>query len=83
MKKDLHFDNTEAMLREDIIKDKIQREIEAINSQISHVEQVKSFILLSKEWTASDGELTPTAKLKRRVIQERFALDIESLYSES
>ncbi len=80
-KQSLVFDNSEAMLRDETINYKIQREIEALNAELSHVEQVKRFMLLSKEWTASDGELTPTTKLKRRVIQERYAEEVESLYS--
>ena len=68
------------MVRDERVKEKIQKEIEAINPEINHVEQVKRFTLLAREWTAGDGELTPTTKLKRRVIEEKFAEEIENMY---
>ena len=78
--KNWDFENLEAMIRDERVKEKIQREIEAINPEINHVEQIKKFTLLAREWTAGDGELTPTTKLKRRVIEEKFAGEIEAMY---
>ena len=78
--KSWEFENLEAMVRDERVKEKIQKEIEAINPEINHVEQVKRFTLLAREWTAGDGELTPTTKLKRRVIEEKFAEEIENMY---
>ena len=75
------FDNLEEMVRDDRVKEKINREIEAINPEINHVEQIKKFTLLAREWTAGEGELTPTTKLKRRVIEEKFAGEIEGMYA--
>ena len=59
---------------------------EKYNPDFSHIEQIKKFCLLENQWEAvkADGsvaELTPTMKLKRRVIMEKFASDIEGLYS--
>ena len=56
------------------------REIEELNPEINQVEQIKKFTLLSREWTAGDGELTPTTKLKRKVIEEKFEVEIEEMY---
>jgi len=78
--KSWEFDNIEEMIRDDQIIEKIQREIETLNPEINRVEQIKKFKLLSREWTAGDGELTPTTKLKRRVIEEKFAAEIEEMY---
>ena len=50
------------------------------NSRLARVQQVKRWTLLGREWTAESGELTPTFKLKRRVIMERYADEIEALY---
>ena len=68
------------MIRDVRVKGKIQREIEEINSEINHVEQIKKFTLLSEEWTVGEGELTPTTKLKRRVIEDKFAHEIDEMY---
>ena len=74
------FENLEEMVRDERVRGKIQREIDGINPEINHVEQIKRFTLLAREWTAGEGELTPTTKLKRRVIEEKFAGEIEGMY---
>lgn len=56
--------------------------VEAANAQLARPEQIKSHRVLPQPWTPESGELTPTMKLKRRVIGERYASDIESLYAE-
>ena len=43
--------------------------------------QVKKFALVAEEWTTSGGELTPTLKLKRRQILEKYAMEVERLYA--
>ena len=59
----------------------VQREVDVANSQLSRVEQVKRFALLSDEWLPGGDELTPTMKLKRRPIAEKYAETVEALYS--
>jgi long-chain acyl-CoA synthetase len=55
--------------------------VEEFNQQFNHVEQVKKFELLDKEWTIDGGELTPTLKLKRKVIMEKYRNAIERIYN--
>jgi long-chain acyl-CoA synthetase len=55
--------------------------VEEYNQQFNHVEQVKKFELLDKEWTIDGGELTPTLKLKRKVIMEKYRNAIERIYN--
>ncbi len=55
--------------------------VEAFNEFFNHVEQVKKFELLPEEWTIETGELTPTLKLKRKVIMEKFRDRIERVYN--
>jgi long-chain acyl-CoA synthetase len=55
--------------------------VEEFNQQFNHVEQVKKFELLDKEWTIDGGELTPTLKLKRKVIMEKYRHAIERIYN--
>ena len=58
----------------------IQDEIEAVNQKLARVEQIKSFRILAQLLTAEDEELTPTMKLKRRVIEARYAELIRGMY---
>jgi long-chain acyl-CoA synthetase len=54
--------------------------IESDNSAFNHVEQVKRFELLPMEWTIDGGELTPTLKLKRKIILSKYEKEIERIY---
>jgi long-chain acyl-CoA synthetase len=58
----------------------VERAVEAANLRLSRTEQVKRYRLLAAEWSPESGELTPSMKLRRRVVAERFAADIERLY---
>jgi long-chain acyl-CoA synthetase len=58
----------------------VARSIGAGNSGLSRVEQVKNWTLLPDVWSIETGELTPTLKLKRAVIAERYREEIEELY---
>ncbi len=55
--------------------------IDSFNKLFNHVEQVKKFELLPNEWTVDSGELSPTLKLKRKVIMEKYKAAIERIYS--
>ncbi len=52
------------------------------NTFFNHVEQVKKFALLDKEWTVESGEMTPKLSLKRKVVMENCKAAIESIYAE-
>ena len=57
--------------------------VAAANEQLARVQQVKRWRLLPVEWTAETEELTPTLKLKRRVVHAKYADVIDSLYAMS
>lgn len=64
------------------ILDEVQKAVDASNAQFARVEQVKKFRILPRNLTVDDGELTPTLKIKRRVVYEHFADQIEAMYGE-
>ena len=75
----------EEMIRHPKVLERYRMLIERINPNFSHPEQIKKFTLLSGVWEpaksdGSEGELTPTLKLKRRVILAKFAAEIEAMY---
>jgi len=63
------------------VKELIQREIDQVNTDLPHWEQVKKFALITRPWSIETGELTPTLKIKRRVIHEKHADEIQTLYA--
>jgi long-chain acyl-CoA synthetase len=60
---------------------RVQEEVDAANAHLSRVEQIKRFSLLAAEWLPGGDELTPTMKLKRRPIAEKYAGEIDALYA--
>ena len=58
----------------------IQAEIDRVNSKFARVEQIKKFFLLDTQLSAEDEELTPTMKLKRKLVQQKYAPQIEAMY---
>jgi len=59
----------------------VQRAVDDVNRDLSRFEQIKRFTVLPRDFSAEEGEVTPTLKLKRRICQEHFAAEIEGLYS--
>ncbi|MBO0874711.1 MAG: long-chain fatty acid--CoA ligase [Pseudonocardia sp.] len=64
------------------VRAEVTRAVEAANARLSRVEQVKRWTLLDHLWDTGSGELTPTLKLKRPVINERYRDEIEGLYAD-
>jgi long-chain acyl-CoA synthetase len=62
------------------VRAEIESAVEAANTQLARIEQVKRFAILPAPWSPETGELTPTLKLRRRIITERYAPEIEKLY---
>jgi len=63
------------------IRDLIAREVEAVNKTLSSPEQVKKFTVLPKRLYAEDGEVTPTLKVKRKAVMEKYGELIRQLYT--
>lgn len=68
------------MLEKNEIKEKFQREIDDLNKYFGKWEQVKKFKILHDQWSIETGELTPTMKLKRKVIHQKYQPIIEEIY---
>ena len=72
-----------AALAEDAdVRSEIAAELEKVNARFSQVEQVKRFAVVGEEWLPDSEVLTPTMKLKRRGVHERYASEIEQLYAD-
>jgi long-chain acyl-CoA synthetase len=63
------------------IEERIQALVDDVNGELSRYEQIKRFRILPRDFSAEQGEITPTLKLKRKVVQENFAAEIDELYA--
>ena len=71
------------LVRQSSVVAAVQAAIDAVNERVANVERIRKFRLLPVAWGVGSEELTPTLKPKRRVIQARYAADIEELYEPS
>ncbi|SIS61679.1 long-chain acyl-CoA synthetase [Belliella pelovolcani] len=78
--KDIPYTTDAEMIQKPEIVEKYQREMDQLNKYFGKWEQIKKFKLLPEVWGIESGELTPTMKLKRKVIHSKFAKEIEELY---
>jgi long-chain acyl-CoA synthetase len=63
------------------ILETVRNHVDALNSELASFEQVKKFTVISREFSIADGEMTPTLKMKRNVIEQRFKGLIDSMYA--
>ncbi|MBK5229201.1 MAG: long-chain fatty acid--CoA ligase [Actinobacteria bacterium] len=75
------FESLESFAANERVHAEIQKAVDEGNSHLNGVEQVKKFRILQTEWTPESEELTPSLKLKRRVILEKYDDDIEAMYA--
>ena len=73
----------EALLRLPEVRQKIEREVRMTLRDLAQFEMPKKLLLLSRDFTVESGELTPTLKVRRRIVEERHRAAIEALYLES
>lgn len=78
----VEFTTLAALATDSTILALVGQAVEAANARLSRPEQVKKWSLLGAEWTAESAELTPTLKLKRRVVHENYSPQITALYGD-
>lgn len=79
--KKIHWTSPEFMIMNPKVEKKFRTEIEVLNQTVlGSVEQIKSFKLLADEWTGENGMLTPSLKLRRKEIAQKYLSEIESLF---
>ena len=75
-------DNNKDLIKMPQVKDLVQKQVDTFNILFSHPEQVKKITLLADEWTIDNGELTPSLKIKRKVIEQKYSKEIEGMYED-
>jgi len=79
---DVPFSNYASLTRAPEVQALIQAEIDRVNGKFARVEQIKKFFLLDTQLSAEDEELTPTMKLKRKLVQQKYAPQIQAMYGQ-
>ena len=80
-KQGIDADGVAALVEDEQVLAAVQAAVEEANAKMSRVEQIKKFELLPEEWLPGGDELTPTMKLKRRPIADKYEAEIEGLYA--
>ncbi len=81
--KKISFSSHAELLRNPLAIAKVGSRVERVNQQLSNYERIKKIALLDHEMTLEGGQLTPSLKVKRRVVNQMYAPQIEGMYSES
>lgn len=76
----MSFRDLEQYSREEAVRSDIENAITAANESVARVEQIKKFHIVPDAWSPETGEVTPSLKLKRRVVEEKYAIEIDALY---
>ena len=59
----------------------VQGYVDQLNAKLNRWEQIKRFILLDRDLTVEEGEITPSMKVKRKVVEEHYKDELDALYS--
>lgn len=75
------FTDNESLIKHPEVQTIFKREVKKYNQQFAHHEQIKSYELITDEWSVNTGVLTPTLKVKRKAIEERYGNLIDKLFA--
>ena len=76
------FENHEQLCKDPKINEMMKERIDTLQQQLAHYEQIKRFTLLPHHFSMEKGELTNTLKIKRRVLNQNYAKEIDAMYEE-
>lgn len=78
--KNIHYTDDAEMIKNSVVIERIQKEVDELNEHFAQYEKIKKFVLMPRLWTINDGELTPTLKVKRKVVNTKNKDLIEGMY---
>jgi long-chain acyl-CoA synthetase len=71
----------EDFVEKEILKKMIDHDIQAVNKELEEFESIKKYTILTRRLTVNDGEMTPTLKVKRKVVLDKYKDSIDKMYS--
>lgn len=81
-KKGINYESDEAIIKNEEILQRFEEEIEKFNNNVAQFEKIKQFRLTPKVWSIDGGEVTPTLKLRRKVIMEKYKDLVNDIYNQ-
>ncbi|NOZ47643.1 MAG: long-chain fatty acid--CoA ligase [Chlorobi bacterium] len=79
--KKIKFKNNEGLIENEKVLNLFQREVNFLNQRLGQTEKIKKFVLVSDEWTSETGELSPTLKLRRKILLKKYSKLLINIYS--
>ena len=80
MEKGLVFEDYASLTQSPEIRNYVQVQMDAVNDELPPYETLKKFVILPREFSMEKGEITPTLKLKRNVIRDKYGNQMDALY---
>lgn len=81
--RNIQYTTYRTLAQNENVRDLIAGEVNRVNDRFARVENVRKFVILAKELDHDDGELTATMKVRRRIIEDKFRSEIQSIYGET
>ena len=78
----IRFQSKEELVANERVKELVQKEIDRFNSSLDRQEKIRRFALLPRDFTVDDDEITPSLKVKRKVIDKKYKQVIDQLYAD-
>ena len=78
----ISYSDVKELLTNEKVYAAVDADVQNLTKDLARFEQIKKFTLMPKEFTIEDGELTPTLKVKRKVVAEKYADVIDKMYVE-
>lgn len=79
--KGIEFDDITELSENSVVLEAVQKVVDRVNEGLSHAEQVKKWTVLPRDFTQDAEEMTPTMKVRRKIIQEKYSDQIERMYA--
>ncbi len=80
-RKHIHFHDNEELIKNTLVVERFQEELDEYNKRLGKTEQIKKFELVAENWTVDTGELSPTLKLKRRFVKQKYQTKLGNLFN--
>ncbi|MFJ3631221.1 AMP-dependent synthetase/ligase [Streptomyces sp. NPDC090112] len=78
----IEADSAAALAAHPAVREEIARAVDAANARLNRTEQIKRYRLLTEEWGPETGELTPSLKLRRRIVRDKYGDQLDALYEQ-